>query len=274
VVHERTAAQRRMLDKRFFPCERALTHFPEGGNRVKITGTLLAALLLVSLLVLPVLGGAPLDGTYTSTDIGGPLNLGRYTESWLVPGGALNLGTVLNSESWDGANLGLQWRYWCASIELPPLLLVDNVDANGNGSRTYQKTFLGGFIWLSGTGPWANGDPEYPGVIDSYVEFETIQYLNWQKIHAVTNIQATAHFDNYPSTCLTFSVGNGLEIGSTDTGATKPSDYPGFLEKLTCDPTRVLGGWWDFFTVSLVITGCGVPAEPTTWGAVKSQYTK
>ncbi len=220
------------------------------------------------------MAGPPLDGTYKSTDLGGPLDLGRYSESFVAPGGALDIGATLNAASWDESDLGLQWRYWCSTIQAAPLLLIDTVDGNGNGSRTYQKEFQGGYIWLSGTGPWANGDPDYPGVIDTYVEFETIQYLNWQKIHAVTNVQATAHFDNYPSSCLTFSVGNGVEMGSTDDGMTLPSDYPAFMEQGTCALTGVYGAWWDFMTVSLVITGCTTPTKTATWGSVKALYTE
>ncbi len=135
-----------------------------------------------------------------------------------------------------------------------------------------MKTFVGGYVWLSGSGPWANGDPEYPGVIDNYVEFETIQYSNWQRVAAVTNVQATAHFDNYPNTCMVFSVANGSEVGSTDFGMTKPGDYPDLLQELTCSPTMTLGGWWNLMTMTLSISGCTVENENATWGEVKALY--
>jgi hypothetical protein len=175
--------------------------------------------------------------------------------------------------SWDGASLGLQWKYWCSSITIPTETVSDNVDANGNGFRTYKKVFTGGYLWLSGTGPWANGDVDYPGVIDTYEEIETIQYSNWVRTHAVTNVSAIGHFDNYPDMCMTFYVGNGVEMGSTDFGNPLPADYPDFLVQGTCAPTGVYGGWWDFDDMSLAITGCSVPAEDTTWGAIKALYT-
>lgn len=232
------------------------------------TGLILAVLLAASMAV----AGPPLDGTYDSTDLGGPVNTARYTEGFPIANGALEIGTTLNAESWDGAALGGQWRYWCSSLQTPPVLISNNV-VNGNGFKTYLKVFVGGYLWLSGSGPWANGDADYPGVIDTYQEIETIQYSNYQRVHAVTNIGATGHFDNYPNECLTFTVGNGVEIGSTDFGQTKPATYPDFLAP-NCSATAIYGGWWDFITISLVISGCTVPAEETSWGAVKAMYAQ
>ncbi len=219
------------------------------------------------------LAGPPLDGVYQSTDLGGNIDVGRYSEGWDAGGGALMPGSTLNAGSWDGANFGLGWRYWCATTLSPATVLVDNVNANGDGNRTYMQTFVGGFIWLSGAGPWANGDPDYPGVIDTYTEFETIQYVNWQPVAAVTNVQATGHFDNYPSNCLTFAVGNGSQVGSTDWGMTKPADYPDFLQATTCDPVAPNGAWWDMLTLTLTISGCGTTdTDVSTWGGVKSLF--
>lgn len=235
--------------------------------------SVMAAILIASLLPVLAIAGPPLDGIYKSSDVGGPINVGRYTEGWEPGGGALESGTTLNAESWDGADLGLEWRYWCATEFLAPVLLIDTVNpATGNGNRTYMKQFTGGYIWLSGTGPWANGDPDYPGTIDTYVEFETIQYVNWVPVHAVTDVQATAHFDSYPSTCMNFAIANGVLVGSTDLGGTKPGDYPDFLQQFTCAPVLTLGAWWDMSDLSLYILGCSVPTEEMNWGAIKSLY--
>jgi hypothetical protein len=220
------------------------------------------------------LAGAPLDGVYESTDMSGPLNLGRYSESYATAGGSLDPGTTLNAQSWDGTNLGQQWKYYCATQVTAPMLLTDNVDANGNGNRTYMKTFVGGFIWLSGSGPWANGDAQYTGMIDTYTVFETIQYVEFERVAAVSNVDASAHFDGYAESCMTFAVGNGSEVGSTDFGEMLPADYPPFLEPSNCDPTGVYGGWWDLFTITFTITGCATPVEEATWGSVKALYAE
>lgn len=220
--------------------------------------------------------GPPLDGIYQSADIDplGEVELGRYSESWDTGGGALLPGTTLNAESWDGADLGLQWRYYCGTIVSAPVLIFDNVNGSGTGNRTYEKAFVGGYIWLSGSGPWANGDPDYPGVIIDYTEWETITYVAWEPVAAVTNVQATAQFDNYPLECMYFAIGNGSEVGTTDDGDTKPADYPDFLQQTTCDPVMTLGAWWNMFTLTMTITGCTNPTEETTWGEVKSLYNE
>jgi len=218
--------------------------------------------------------GPPLDGTYESVDLGGLVYTGRYTEAWDAGGSAILGGTTLNAESWDGATLATQWRYWCATEASDGVLLVDNVNpTTGNGNRTYMKTFVGGYIWLSGTGPWANGDPDYYGVIDSYTEFETIQYTNWVPIAAVSNVQATAHFNDYPGQCMTFYIGNGTRMASTEVGDPIPPDYPDLLDT-DCNPTRTEGAFWDFTSVTLTIYGCEVSTEQSSWGEIKSFYSE
>jgi len=231
------------------------------------------ALFLTFALAAAAVAGPPLDGNYKSTDLGGPLLTGRYCESWAPPNTATDPGTTFNCASWDGGTLGTQWRYYCAVLNQPGMIIVDNVDANGNGSRTYMKTFVGGYFWLAGTGPWANGDPDYPGVLDSYVEFETIQYVAWDRVNAVTNVQCAAHFNGYPDACITLGIGNGVEIGSTDFMMVKPGDYPDFLDG-NCDPLGTHGGWWDFISITLSITGCTVPVQETSWGSVKAIYSE
>jgi len=227
--------------------------------------------IITMLLAGASLAGPPVEGNYDSTDLGGPLELGHYTESWDPAGGAILAGTTLHCESWDGTSLGLQWRYGCATMILDGVLLTDNVDVNGNGNRTYMKTFIGGFFWLSGAGPWGSGDADYPGTINNYVEFETITYDNWVKIAAVTNVQASASFDNYPDECLSFFIGNGSLASATDLGDPIPADYPDLLDA-NCGATRIDGAFWDFFTITLSITGCTTPTRDTTWGAVKAMY--
>ena len=214
---------------------------------------------------------APLNGDYQSTDLGGPLLLGRYTEGWASGGSALAPGTTLNAESWDGATLGTQWKYWCSTSESDGVLLTDNVNASGNGNRTYMKTFIGGYIWLSGSGPWANGDSEYLGTIDSYTEFETITYTNWVPVAMVTNVQAIAYFDAYPGSCMSFYIGNGTLIASTDLGQAIPADYPSLLDP-GCNATYVDGAAWDFTSITLSIVDCAVGTEESSWGEIKTLH--
>lgn len=229
--------------------------------------------ILILLFAGTALAEAPLSGSYKSVDIGGPLYIGRYTEGWGLGGDPFTAQTTLDCASWDGSVLGTQWRYWCGTEQTPGILLTNNVDANGNGNKTTMCTFTGGYVWLSGSGPWANGDSDYPGVIDNYVEFETVTYSNWIPISAVTNVQAKAHFDNYAPMCLTFFIGNGSLVATTERGDAVPPDYPAFLDP-SCEATRTLGASWDFLTITLTIVNCEVGTRDATWGAIKSIYGK
>lgn len=233
--------------------------------------SIIAAMLFIASIVPAAQAGPPLDGIYQSDDLpGGVISKGRYTESWVGPSMPLGLGNAFDAQSWDGMTLGAEWRYYCGSLA-NVLVLTDNVDANGNGNRTYMKTFVGGYIWLDGAGPWGNGDADYPGTITDYVEFETVSFVNFARVAAVSNVQASANFSNYPSSCMTFAVGNMAEMGTTDS-MMKPGDFPGFLDPATCDATRTMGGWWDMFTLTLTISGCTVETQETSWGAVKALY--
>lgn len=229
--------------------------------------------LLALLLAGTALAGPPLVGAYTSVDYGGPVFVGRYTEGWDAGGAAVKAGTTLNAQSWSSPLLGTQWRYWCSTEFSDGFLWINNVDANGNGNRVYLKSFMGGYIWLSGTGPWANGDAEYTGTIESYDETETVTYLNWVPVGANTSVNARARFDGYDR-CMTFYIGNGYRIGTTDLGGVKPADYPTFLDP-GCNPSRTLGAWWDFHDITLSISGsCTVPTQDSTWGAIKAIYSE
>ena len=230
-------------------------------------------LLLLVLFTGTSFAAAPLNGEYQSSDLGGSLLLGRYSEAWDVDGSALSAGTTLNSESWDGSTLGTQWHYWCSTSESDAVLLTDNVNTSGNGTRTYMKTFTGGYIWLSGTGPGADGDTEDNGNIDSYTEFETITYTDWVPVAAVTNVQAIAYFDAYPGTCMSFYIGNGIFVASTDLGDAIPANYPALLDA-GCNPTRMYGAAWDFISITLSIVDCAVGTEESSWGGIKSMHSK
>ncbi len=224
--------------------------------------------LLLLALVIPAvaLAGAPLQGSWSSTDLGGIVPLGRYTEGWMAGGGALSAGTTFNAASWDGVSLGSSWSYHC-SVEGGDAILIDDSVVAGNGTRTWKCIFTGGTIWLSGSGPWGNGDPEYTGPILSYVEYETVTYVANVAIAARTNVQATARIDGYDSECLGFTVGNGAKVGD----GLPPANYPPLLYT-DCSPTATDGASWDFSQLVLYIASCEVSTEDSSWGALKALY--
>ncbi|MBU2500324.1 hypothetical protein KJ682_03235 [bacterium] len=230
-----------------------------------------ATALLALLLLCPTiaLAGAPLTGTWSSTDIGGTVPTGRYTEGWDAAGGAMLAGTTLNAASWDGAVLGASWAYSCA-IETADAVLIDDSVIAGNGTRTWKKVFHGGTIWLSGSGPWSTGDPSYTGQILSYVEFETLTYVGGNVIGARTNVTATATIDGYDWACLGFTVGNGTKRGDTDSGPVL-ADYPDALTT-SCSSGASNAAFWDFTQLVLYIDNCTVDTEAQTWSNLKALY--
>jgi len=231
-----------------------------------------AKVLTALVLLCPVLALAsdPLEGSWSTTDLGGPVPLGRCTEGWDNGGGALLAGTTFNAASWDGATLGGSWSYSCAVEAADAVLIADTVNVAGFGSKTYVKTFTGGTIWLSGSGPWGNGDAEYTGSIIEYTEYETITYVAFNVIASRTNVQASATIDGYDTVCLGFTVGNGAKIGDTASGPVL-ANYPALLNT-SCSPIAPNGAFWDFSQMTLYIANCSVGTEEQSWGAVKALF--
>jgi hypothetical protein len=241
----------------------------------KVTSLACLALLVMGVAALQVpiaRAAAPAPGLYQSTDLGGVLSTGRYTEGWFAGGGALEAGTTQNCGSWNGAALGTEWKYTCGTQVADGVVTFDAVDGFGNGNRTTRCTYTGGVFWLSGSGPWANGDASYPGHFDSYVEYETVQYMGGVPVAAVTNVQTTAHFDAYPAQCMSFSIANGSRVGTTDLGNVMPPNFPDLLDP-GCNPTATLGAWWNMNSLTISITpGCVTPTRASTWGSLKAAY--
>lgn len=229
-------------------------------------------LLIVFLAVAPAWANPPIDGTYQSTDLGGPMLTGRYAQSWSAPSGRLSIGNTTNSMSWDGATLGTQWWMYCADLAAPPVLLSDTVDSNGNGTRTWLTIFSGGLCILDGNGPWGDGsEPSYTAPFMSYSEINTEQYANFQLIAVVSSINMQAQFIGYSADCMSLSISNQEELGSTDTGAL-PFDYPSFLAPATCAPTRTLGSWGEADEFTLIVSGCTIPTQESSWGGIKALF--
>ena len=103
---------------------------------------ILLTLFLCIAISAPALAGPPANGTYTSTDIGGTMLPGRYSESWYPT--KLSVNNTLNEQSWDGSTLGTQWHWYCPWIAFPPVLLVNTLDGNGNGIKIFPASLSAG----------------------------------------------------------------------------------------------------------------------------------
>jgi hypothetical protein len=226
--------------------------------------------ILLSVLVsVPALAGPPANGHYTSTDIGGSMLPGRYSEYWV--GGPLVVGNTLNEQSWDGAVLGTQWHWYCPWIT-GKVLLLDTVVA-GNGQKIWRVIYMGGFCWLDGAGPWAGGDASYMANIDTWTATVTETYAGGVEVGTVRNHNASATFVPYDKECMSLSVTNIEKLGDTSGGMPLPGDYPLFWNWVFCGPTGGDGEWGDVDSITFSIIGCPtVAAQETSWGAVKAMY--
>lgn len=228
--------------------------------------------LLVLCMAYPALADPPIPGVYTSTDLAGPMLTGRYSESWTAASGQLQIGNATNKLSWDGAILGTQWWMYCAELTVPPLLITDTVDGNGNGTRVYQSDYTGGLCILAGNGPWGNAtEPSYTAPYTGYSEINTYLFSNNVIVSVISTVNLDAQFLGFDD-CMSLSISNQEQLGSTD-GGPLPPNFPGFINPATCVPTRTLGSWGNSFEFTLVILGsCTVPTEENSWGGIKALY--
>jgi hypothetical protein len=231
------------------------------------------AFLLVMMMAVPVLAGAPADGTYKSSDIGGLMYPGRYSESWFPT--KLSVDNTLHEQSWDGATLGTQWQWYCPWVVNAPTLLVNTVNGSGNGQKIWTVTYTGGTCWLDGGGPWAGGDPTYTASILTWTAVVTETYSNFVEVGTVRTHAASAQFNNYPDGCMSLQIENTEKIGDTDSGPL-PAGYPNFWYWAPCADigTAGPGEWGDVDSITFTIQGCTIATEQKSWGAVKSLYKK
>lgn len=230
-------------------------------------------MMVFLLAAVPVFAGPPATGVYFSTDMGGAMFPGRFSESWIDPGSHGQVGNTINAESWDaGFGLASQWRIYCASIALPPTLISDSRDGSGTGEVSYRTEYNGGVFWLSKFGPWGDGSMDYTGVIDIFTVTATYMYVNNQVLGIRANVTTAGTFDNFTG-CFEYSINNTAFFGDTDSVGPLPADFPSFMDDMCQLGTRTRGGWGSVTEIALRILGnCTVGTQETTWGSVKALY--
>jgi hypothetical protein len=225
------------------------------------------------LAAVPVLAGPPQTGVFYSTDLGGQMLAGRFSESWVDPGSHGQVGNTLNAESYDpGFGLASQWRLYCATIALPPSLVGDTRDANGTGEVTYRTEYTGGRFWMSKNGPWGDGSEDYSGLVDLFQVTTTYMFVENDLLGIRSNVTTQGTFDNYGD-CFEYTINNAAFYGDTDLVGPLPAGFPAFMDSSCQTGTRARGGWGSVTEIALRIRGdCTVPTQDTTWGAVKALY--
>jgi hypothetical protein len=220
------------------------------------------------------MAGPPLNGTYKSTDLGGLMLPGRYSEWWSGGIGPRTINNTVNDQSWDGATLGTQWWWYCPWQILAPQILVDTV-VGGTGQKIWRLTYTGpGICWLNGTGePWDGGDASYTAFVDLWIVILTETYLGGNIVGSIRTTSAQATFQGFNNECMSLTVQNQVWLGDTN-GGPKPADYPMFLDWAVCSPPGLQAGEWGTISqITYSILGCEVVGtEETTWGAVKTRY--
>jgi hypothetical protein len=211
----------------------------------------------------------PIDGTY-ETQLGHFLE-GRYSVSWPGANGYEDNGNSINVESWDGSALGTEWRIYCPIIANVQTLYNIPVGP-GSYIASYLITYVGGNVWLDGAGPWGGGDASYSGVIGTYVEARQIQVTSNVLTALDSNHNLDANIVGYQSDCVAFAIGNSAWIGDTPQNGAKPADYPAFLDPSDCTGSGTAGHWGTATDLTLIVQGCEVGTETTSWGAVKAKY--
>jgi hypothetical protein len=233
------------------------------------------ALLSVLVLVLAsaAYASAPTIGVYLSLTQGGPVLDGHFSESWMGTGGAGQIGNTINAQSWDMTlGLGTEWKFYCPSIAIAPVIIEDTVDGSGTGDRVYQTEYAGGMFWLSANGPWGDGSENYSGMLDLFSVETTYKFVGGTLLGIRSNVTMSGHFLGYDN-CLNYVITNASQFGDTDANGPLPAAFPPFLDSNCQDNVITRGAWGDVTHIAMQITGpCIVKTQDTTWGEVKALY--
>ncbi len=222
------------------------------------------------LIVVPLVASAqaPLVGTYKT--LYGQILTGRAVESMPADLAEGQIGNLIMAASWDGTTLGTNWAVNCPQIGSSPVLTYDDVDAYGYGQRIYQTDYVGGQLWLAGTGAWGGGDAFYTSQLSTFRIIATKQYEAGVLVGVVSSINLRGPIDGYTS-CFEMAISNAELVGYTPYPA--PGVFPPFKGPSDCNADGSHGTYWDVHDITLTLYGsCVVPTEKSTWGAIKSLY--
>jgi hypothetical protein len=226
--------------------------------------------IIVILAASAALAGPPRSGTYRSTDLGGAVLTGNFSESWLPAGAHGQVGNTVNAMSWDGATLGTQWKLWCPSVASPPVPTGDTRDLAGTGDVTYRTTYMGGEFWFSGAGPWGDNTNDFTGTLQNFSVTAVYHFDGGQLASIHSSVSTLGVFDGFPQ-CLEYTINSAVFTGTTDY-TPKPGDYPDFLTAGCAPNVLDRGGWGTAQSIAMSILHCRVGITPSAWGDVKRLY--
>jgi hypothetical protein len=206
---------------------------------------------------------APTDGVYTTS--AGTLLGGRSSEAWCSGVGPGQIGNTENALSWDGTNLGAQWKvYGMASSGA--VETARYFDAYGNGWIDYTTNYTGGYFWLSGTGVWGDGSTDYSGNVTYFNVGARVTYVGGSPVGVTSNILLTGAFSDCEHCSIEYAISNAILIWQTGYPTGMPANYPPFL----CSANS--GELFDACCIVMKIHCNPVSTDQSTWGAIKSLY--
>lgn len=232
---------------------------------MRISRLLLTTLVAFAITSSSALADCPVPGMWSTTT--GTMIGGRASEAWCGAGGGPLQpgvpGNTQNTQSWDSATLGTQWKAWGMSIDAAGPSVSGALDGNGDGILTYTTHYDGGQFWLSGAHAWSSGGGDLTGSISGYVVVATATVRAFVTVGLTSNVSFSGTFAGCDGAdcVIEFAIANAILIGS---GAV-PSDYPPYL----CGAD--LGQWFDACCITVVID-CTVGTQPESWGRIKSLY--
>ena len=220
-------------------------------------------LILAASSVFAACPNPPKDGTYTT--YGGTILGGRSSEAWCSGAGPGQPGNTENARSWDGTNLGAQWKIY-GMVGEGAVETDRYFDAYGNGWIDYTTNYLGGNFWLSGTGSWGDGSTDYTGYVTYFNVGARVTYVGGSPVGVTSNILMTGTFEECTNCRIEYAISNALLIWQTGYPTPMPSDYPPFL----CEATA--GELFDACCIVMKVICNPVAVEESNWGTIKSLY--
>jgi len=207
----------------------------------------------------------PTDGVYMTYN--NTILAGRVSEAWCSGAGPGQPGNTENAMSWDGTNLGLQWKVWGQAIDANGAVETGRYfDANGNGWIDYVTDYTGGQFWLSGNHLWGDGSTDYTGTITYFNVGARVKYTGWQPVGVTSNIFLTGAFNDCTNCALEYAISDALLVWRTGYPAPMPADYPPFL----CNAST--GELFNACCIVAKIFCTPISTESSTWGGIKALY--
>jgi hypothetical protein len=206
----------------------------------------------------------PVPGVYATTN--GSILPGHDSEAWCTIASPGVPGNTDNAMSWDGVNLGAQWRAWGMQIDATGAVLVNQFFLpNGNGYKDYQTNYTGGQFWLSRLHAWSDGVNDLTGTITYFNVQARVSYVAWAPVGVTSNIYFTGVFDQCPLCTLEYVITNAMLAWQTGYPSAMPANYPPF----SCSAN--MGELYDICCIQASIY-CPVGVQDKTWGAIKELY--